>query len=194
MAKSTKNTRDQLLDIAQDLIQKRGINGFSFQDLSSAVGIRKASVHHHFATKADLIESLMDRFLKKFDDATGNILNSKVNGKSKLKRFCNLFLETLKEGKNDKNCFCGMLMAEVASVENSVRSQIQRFIRENVEVVKAIFEVGVEDGSLAPRKDQKAAAIMVLSTLEGALLVARSDQGPKQFSDITKELVDLLSA
>lgn len=194
MAQSTKSTREKLLDIAQDLIQKRGINAFSFQDLSEGVGIRKASVHHHFATKADLIESLMDRFLQNFGGLTNAILTSKTNGKTKLKRYCNLFLETLKEGKNDKGCFCGMLMAEVETVEKRVRIQIQRFIHQNADVVETILSKGAEDGSLASQSNCRATALLVVSTLEGAVLIARSDRGPNQFADIAKTLITLLSA
>lgn len=193
MNKLQGNTREKLLDVAQDLIQKRGINAFSFQDLSKAVGIRKASVHHHFATKADLIESLMDRFLVQFEHATSRILASKVNGKTKLQRYCSLFQGTLKAGNNDKNCLCGMLMAEVASVDNSVRVQIQRFLRENVTFVESILEEGVQDGTLESQKNIKSTALLVLSALEGGLLIARSDRGPRQLTSIVTQLVAMLS-
>ena len=54
---SRRNTREDLLDVAQDLVQKRGLNAVSFQDLSDAVGIRKASVHHHFGNKAVMVQA-----------------------------------------------------------------------------------------------------------------------------------------
>ena len=41
-------TRDLLLLEAQKLLQNRGYDSFSFQDLADKVGIRKASVHSHF--------------------------------------------------------------------------------------------------------------------------------------------------
>ncbi len=189
----TGNTRQELLDVAQDLIQRRGINGFSFQDLSQAVGIRKASVHHHFATKAVLIESLMDQYLSEFESLTRKILASNVNGKTKLKRYCNLFLETLKSGQHDKSCLCGMLMAEVSSVNEPVRNQIRHFLQGNIGVLEAILKTGSADGSLTKQKNIKSTALVVLSTLEGGLLIARSDRGPKQFSEVLARIVSLLS-
>ncbi len=194
----TGNTREKLLDVAQELIQTRGINAFSFQHLSQAVGIRKASVHHHFATKADLIESLMARYLADFEGLTKGILASKVNGKTKLKRYCNLFLETLKSGKHEKSCLCGMLMAEVSSVEEPVQNQIRQFLRDNLDVLESILRDGSRDGSLNvtlnSQKSIKSTALVVLSTLEGGLLIARSDHGPEQFSGMVTRLVALLSA
>lgn len=39
---------------ARDLIQTRSYLGFSFQDVANKVGIRKASLYHHFPTKEAL--------------------------------------------------------------------------------------------------------------------------------------------
>ena len=45
------NTRSQILDIAQNLIQKNGVNAMSYDDISKAISIRKASIHYYFPTK-----------------------------------------------------------------------------------------------------------------------------------------------
>lgn len=192
MAKE-QGTREKLMGVAQELIQKRGVNAFSFQDLSDAVGIRKASVHHHFASKAVLIEALTQKYIEEFDVLTKDIADSDVSGKTKLKRYCNLFLQTLQAGKNDKSCLCGMLMAEVDSVEATVKKQIRRFLRGNLSRLENIIKEGVKDGTLAQQGNVKASALLVLSSLEGGLLIARCDQGPKQLSDLVTRLLSLLS-
>src|SRR5689334_9607965 len=43
-----KDTKTAIMDAAQELIQRGGANAMSYQDISEAVGIRKASIHHHF--------------------------------------------------------------------------------------------------------------------------------------------------
>jgi len=45
------STKQKILDAAQDLIQTRSFHGFSFQDMADKVGIRKASLYHHFDSK-----------------------------------------------------------------------------------------------------------------------------------------------
>jgi TetR/AcrR family transcriptional repressor of nem operon len=47
-------TKIEILDAAQNIIQLRGYNGFSFANISQTVGISKASIHHHFPSKAAL--------------------------------------------------------------------------------------------------------------------------------------------
>lgn len=189
-----QNTREQLLDVAQELIQRRGLNGMSFQDLSDTVGIRKASVHHHFASKAEMVDALLIRYLQQFNTLLDQILASRVTGKTKLKRYCNLFVETLESGQNDKGCLCGMLMAEMLSLDKSGQSKVRTFLHSNSAAVETILSEGGNDGSLKPLSSTNATARMVLATLEGGLLVARCDGGPKQLAEIASRLTQLLSA
>ena len=54
-----RDTRAELLIQAETLVRGRGYAGFSYADLAEAVGIRKASIHHHFPTKVDLGAALV---------------------------------------------------------------------------------------------------------------------------------------
>src|SRR5512144_3174565 len=62
-------TAEQILDIAETLIQTRSYSAFSYQDIADALGIRKASIHYHFATKADLGVAVVDRYVERFGSA-----------------------------------------------------------------------------------------------------------------------------
>ena len=48
------NTKDKILILAIDLIKSKG-DGWSYEDISAQIGIRKASIHYHFRTKDELI-------------------------------------------------------------------------------------------------------------------------------------------
>ena len=54
-----RDTRAALLDAAERLIRERGYAGVSYADLAGLVGVRKASIHHHFPGKADLALALL---------------------------------------------------------------------------------------------------------------------------------------
>jgi TetR/AcrR family transcriptional repressor of nem operon len=60
-ASAPLSTRDGLLVAAIDLLQDVGYASFSFRDLAQRVGIRSASIHYHFPTKADLGVALVER-------------------------------------------------------------------------------------------------------------------------------------
>ena len=69
----TASTADRILDLAQNLIQTRGYSWFSYQDISEQLGIRKASIHHHYASKAALGTAVLDRYTARFDAALKKI-------------------------------------------------------------------------------------------------------------------------
>ncbi|MCG8611460.1 MAG: TetR/AcrR family transcriptional regulator, partial [Pseudomonadales bacterium] len=49
-----KNRKQQIVELGLSLLQTRGFESFSYQDLARELGITKASIHHHFPKKADL--------------------------------------------------------------------------------------------------------------------------------------------
>ena len=59
---NASTTADDILQCARSLIIAGGYNGFSYADIAEVVGIRKASIHHHFPTKADLVRILAARY------------------------------------------------------------------------------------------------------------------------------------
>jgi AcrR family transcriptional regulator len=54
------DTWERILDSAQRLTQTRSFDGFSFQDIASEVGVRKASLYHHFESKDDVAVAMLD--------------------------------------------------------------------------------------------------------------------------------------
>lgn len=59
--KTTNDTRTNILDVAQDLVQRQSISGVSFQELAKRIGIKKGSMYYHFETKDDLSVAMLDR-------------------------------------------------------------------------------------------------------------------------------------
>ena len=189
----SKDTRTNIMDVAQDLIQRRGVNGMSFQDISDAVKIRKASIHHHFASKQDLVEALLVRYRAEFGVLLTEILDSRAKAKGKLLRYGALFEGTLQAGNQDKSCLCGMLAAEVFSLDDGPVHSVKGFMQDNVKFLTKVLKEGKKDGSLAIRGNVEDSASMILAAFEGGLLVARADGGPEQLSAIIRNLISLLT-
>src|SRR5580692_7952663 len=100
------STRERVLDIAQRLIQSRGYNSFSFNDLATELGIRTASIHYHFPTKADLGVALLRRYRQRFRQELAWIASNGGDSVSRLAQFAALFERTFKT--DSQLCLCGM--------------------------------------------------------------------------------------
>jgi TetR/AcrR family transcriptional repressor of nem operon len=67
MTTSSKNdSRKRILDLAEELLLTRGFNAFSYQHISTAMGVRNAAIHYHFPKKSDLGVELIQRYRRRF--------------------------------------------------------------------------------------------------------------------------------
>lgn len=186
------DTRSRILDVAQDLIQRLGANAISYQHISDAVGIRKASIHHHFPTKEDLIEALIRRYAAYFTSLVDGILASDLSAPEKLRRYCSLFEGTLRQGEHDRACPCAMLGAELATLGSDSVGLIREFYRDNEKRLARLLEQGRAERSMSFAGSPQATAWLIFALLEGGMLVVRARGGAKQFRAITEQLIVLL--
>src|ERR1051325_5903944 len=142
---AAKDTKTAIMDAAQELIQRRGANAMSYQDISEAVGIRKASIHHHFPTKDDLIEAVIERYAEYAFGLMDGIFASKLDPAAKLRHYAGLFEATLADGKRDKVCPCAMLGAELATLNSPAAARVRRFYEENDARLARVLEERSEE-------------------------------------------------
>ena len=122
------HTADRILDVAERLVQTRGFNAFSYADVSQAVGIRKASLHHHFSTKSQLGLALLARYRLGFGDALRSIDAGASGTFERLARYVELYASVL---RRNRMCLCGMLAADVLTLPRPMRESVARFFAEN---------------------------------------------------------------
>jgi TetR/AcrR family transcriptional regulator, transcriptional repressor for nem operon len=191
---NAKDTRTQILDIAQDLIQRVGVNAMSYQDISEAVGIRKASIHYHFPTKDDLVAVLLDRYNDYFLRLVDGIIAQSDSAEVKLRRYCSLFEATLSSGGGDKACLCGMVGAELATLKHPLVERVTAFYRNNEVRLVSILTQGKGSGEFVFAGEIPAMATLIFSLLEGGFLVARAHGGSAQYRAIVEQLMQLVKS
>ncbi len=186
------DTKTQILDVAQDLIQRLGVNGMSYKDISEVVGIRKASVHTHFPKKDDLLAALLDRYNDRFLRVVDGILASDESAEVKLRHYCNLYEATLSSGNQDKTCLYGMVGAELASLNHPLVDRVRAFYQDNEVRLAQILEAGHQAGEFRFQGDPQRLAALLFSLLEGGLLVARANGGAIKFHSVIEQFMALV--
>jgi TetR/AcrR family transcriptional repressor of nem operon len=164
-------TPSQILDVAERLAQIRGFNGFSYADVAAELHITKAALHYHFATKAELGEALMERYAARFAEALAAVDTNVTEAPAKLDAYAGLYLDVL---RNQRMCLCGMLAAEYQTLPGRMQQAVIRFLDDNEAWLTTVLERGRRDSSLSFTGPAREAAQMIVSSLEGAMLLARS--------------------
>lgn len=188
------DTRIAILDEAQRLIQTRGLNGMSYDDIAVTVGIRKPSIHHHFRTKADLTLAVIDRYAENFGECVDEIESTQMIGADQLAAYANLFEATLRQGRGKAVCLCGMLASEIATLDDDSSAAIRKFYRRATAALVRILRRGIEDESLLLDGEPEPVAEMVFSLFQGTLVTCRVSGGPKRFRQTTQQLLQLFLA
>jgi TetR/AcrR family transcriptional repressor of nem operon len=163
-------TTARILDVAEQLLQVRGFNGFSYADIAAELNITKAALHYHFAGKADLGEALIARYAGRFAEALTGLDVGRGDASAKLAAYADLYLQVL---RNRRMCLCGMLAAEYQTLPEAMQGAVIRFFDQNETWLEGVLEQGREDGSLQFAGSARDTARMVVGGLEGAMLVAR---------------------
>ena len=78
------DTKTALLNSAEGAARRLGFDGFSYAYLAEEVGIRKASIHHHYTIKATLTVVLMQLYYADFEKACWNIETAETSGSGRL--------------------------------------------------------------------------------------------------------------
>lgn len=188
----TIDTKTALLNSAENAARRLGFDGFSYADLAGDVGIRKASIHHHFPSKANLALALMQRYYINFQAICAEIDASFDTGGEQLAELIQQYKTGSDDGK--RICLCASFSASRDSLPPEVVEKISHFRAMVIEWMTDAFEKGRTDGSISgvTRPDFEAASTM--SLMEGAQLAARAEENPALFENATMLLMARISA
>jgi TetR/AcrR family transcriptional repressor of nem operon len=175
-----------ILDVAEQLAQTRGYNGFSYADIAGQLGVTKASLHYHFPSKAELGRALIERY-RAFFGAALEAIDQQVDGpREKLQRYVGLYNSVL---SNERMCLCGMLAAEYATLPAPMQKGLKSFFDANERWLTAVLEDGLRARVLLFREPANERARVLLGAFEGAMLVARSYNDPHRFQTAANHLL-----
>ena len=179
-------TADRILDVAERLVQVQGFNGFSYADIAAEVHIRKASLHHHFPTKAALGKALIARYRANFLAALAAIDRRGSDAPAKLQEYAQLYSGVLRK---QRMCLCGMLAAEFETLPKPMREGVIEFFSVNEAWLTRVLEEGRREQALRFEGPALAIASFLISSLEGAMLLARSYGKVARFEAVVGKLL-----
>jgi TetR/AcrR family transcriptional repressor of nem operon len=184
-------TATRIVDVAERLVQTRGFNGFSYADIASELGVRKASLHYHFPSKADLGKTLIVRYAERFVAALAEIDGTGLAPRPALEAYVSLYRSVL---EGNRMCLCGILAAEHQTLPEPMRESLTRFFDDNETWLATVLGRGQADGTIVFEGSAVDTARLILNGLEGAMLVARASDDISRFESTTRSLLTGITA
>lgn len=162
------STRDALLKSAEIHLRTKGYAAFSYADLSEEIGIRKASIHHHFPTKENLGEALITQYIAQFTEKLNSLDSLHADPVVRLRELSLLFLASV----NDRLLpLCGALAAEMAALPESLQALGRGLLAQQLAWIEKNLAQAAKMHGWKLSRPAKDYARMLLSALEGASFI-----------------------
>jgi TetR/AcrR family transcriptional repressor of nem operon len=162
------NAREAILAAARRTAQARGYGGLNFRDLAEEVGIKAASIHYYFPTKADLGSAVARRY---WEDTAAHLDALSAGDASPLdclRAYPAVFRKAL-ENEN-RMCLCSFMAAESDDLPEAVKAEIRTFADVNVAWLAKVLSAAQGLNS----EDSETRARAIFAAIAGAQLMARS--------------------
>ncbi|MEM1331431.1 MAG: TetR/AcrR family transcriptional regulator [Planctomycetota bacterium] len=179
--------RERVLDAAEKMVQERGLNAVSFQQLADAVGLSKPSVFHHFANKEALAIALVDRCQSKYGIEYGDVIDSESSAPDKLRQIAAIFDRGL---RSNRLCLLASLGQSAVTMGDVVQEDLRLSVTRSIDRYSRVFEQGRREGSLRFEGEPADAAATFLALLEGLQVLARSKRDFDLFSRASTSYID----
>lgn len=173
------STRTYLMDAAELSVRARGFDAFSYADLAEQVGIRKASIHHHFPAKADLAVAIMQRYRERHFATLASIGEESGEPAKALTAFVDIYRGAGTAG--ELLCLCVAFSLSKQSLSDALHQEFCRFQTDNIAWLRDRFAAAILAGQLRCPSDPDTEAFACLALLEGAQILARTAGDPGCF-------------
>ncbi len=169
-----QKTRERIVAEAANLFNQRGFEGSSMSDVMAATGLEKGGIYRHFSSKEELAAEAFDYAWKSAFETRIHDLEQVPNSIEKLKRFIVNFIN----GRPAVPGGCPVLNTAVEADDGNLllRDRVRAAWREWRDYLAEIVAAGLKRKEIQPEVDAKQVATLIISSLEGALMIARLER------------------
>ncbi|NYT37354.1 TetR/AcrR family transcriptional regulator [Allopusillimonas soli] len=183
----------EIADQTKLLLASGGYNGFSYADISDRVHIGKASIHHHFPSKAELVQTVVVRHREQTQEGMAALDRQLADPLERLEAYTGYWSKCIREG-TAPICICAMLAAELPMIPKEVADEVHGYFEDLAAWLARILEDGATKGQFKLRDSAVIEAQTLMSTVHGAMLTARALGKPEIFESISQAAISQLSA
>ena len=182
------STAERIAGEGRRLIMMRGYNGFSYADIAEAIGIRKASIHHHFAGKNDLVMAVVAQSRAVIRTQMELLAQTEPDAIEQLRGYAGYWERCIADD-SAPFCVAAMLAAELPTLPVDVAGAVRAHFAELSEWLAHVLALGVRQGSVTLVRSPAEEADAFMAAIYGAMLSARAFGDPARFVAITETLL-----
>ncbi|MFB6342019.1 TetR/AcrR family transcriptional regulator [Saccharicrinis sp. FJH62] len=163
-------TRERIIELGEDLIRTKGYNAFSYQDISSELGIKNAAIHYYFPAKANLGTSIIKTNIQRFEEMVDNMHSRGFDEVQQLNTFIKIYLKSHRE---KKVCLVGALSPAFDTLNEVTQKELNKMITLILQWLSDILNTGKQKGLFAFDESPENKAAIIFSGLVASLQLSK---------------------
>ena len=187
-----EQTRQGIIEKAAPLFNQRGFSGCSMADIMEATGLEKGGVYRHFSSKEELAAEVFRYAMQTAFDARSIADRPDLDAIAKLR----LMVERFVTVPSPLPGGCPLLNAAIDTDDGNpaLRALVQDALAKWKARIRKIVQQGIDTGQIGRSIDPQSVANLIISTLEGALMIVRLEGNRRALHDAQTSLETLLAA
>jgi TetR/AcrR family transcriptional repressor of nem operon len=176
---SRPSHKEKLLSDGLRVVHQRGLGASSVRDIVQAAGVPQGSFTNHFASKEAFGLEILERYHEMTNaNVRATLRNDGLPPLRRLRAWMERQLEYLRKDDMRRGCLYGNLSAEASEESEAIRTRVAAVFTENQASVAYCLEAAIDAGELAPKTEVQELAGFIVSSLQGAILVAKAQRSP----------------
>lgn len=163
-------TREKILELGENLIRTKGYNAFSYQDISSELGIKNAAIHYYFPTKANLGTSIVKTNIQRFEEMVENMHSRNFDEMQQLDTFIKIYIKSHRE---QKLCIIGSLGPDFNTLSEPTKTELIKMTDMIQHWLTEILAKGKTKKIFSFKEDPQSKAMVIFSSLVASLQISR---------------------
>jgi TetR/AcrR family transcriptional regulator, transcriptional repressor for nem operon len=192
MAIELSDKAREILACAKALLAVGGYHSFSYADISEVVHLSKPSIHHHFPSKADLVQTLVAVYREEARAGMAKLEQHAPGALQQIQGYSN-FWATCVRNRDTSFCICAMLATELPTLPSEVATEVRGHFVDLTDWLTSVLERGAAEGAFVLQGTPRSEALSLVASVHGAMLSARAHDNPELFAEILRPALSRLT-
>jgi TetR/AcrR family transcriptional repressor of nem operon len=182
----------EIVACAKALLAVGGYHSFSYADISDTVKISKPSIHHHFPSKAELVETVVAVYREETRAGLAQLERHVSGPLEQLQGYTNFWAKCVRD-RDTSFCVCAMLATEMPTLPSQVATEVRGHFADVSEWLASVLSRGAAEGVFVLKGSPRTEALALLASVHGAMLSARAHDDPDLFVEILRPVLRRLT-
>ncbi len=189
-------SKEKVIDNAQELFHLKGFQNTSIDTILEHTGVTKSNLYYHFKSKEELglliLEKRISEYERRFFSET--LENTSISPEQRLKNYYKKVTAYHKNLNCRNGCPFGNLALEMSDINEKFRLRLSEFFNHWRRIIELCIKEGIKQKQFRSDISSKAISQLIISHLEGAILMAKTHRSTIPLSSGSKTIMKLIKS